>query len=219
MARPSNKDERREQIAEALLAVMARQGYEGASVAAVARQARVAVGLAHYHFRDKREILLLALERLGQRQEARVTARVEAAGDDPRAQLDAWLEAHLGVASAAPVDLACWVMAGGEALRDPEVRRVHASVVVASVDGLTRIVRRGIAAGVFQATKPEARAIAVALGALVQGYFTVASVAPELPPAGSALKAARAMAGGLLGMERETAAARPRARAKKEGRR
>ena len=205
MARPSNTDERREQIAEALLVVMARHGYEGASVAAVARQAGVATGLVHYHFQDKREILLVALERLARRQSERVEARLAGAGPSPRAQLDAWLRAHLEVGAGDPVGLACWVMAGGEALRDHVVQRAHAGVMAASLEGLTGIVTRGLAEGEFAVREGPAggRAAAVAIGALVQGYFVLAAVAPGVTPAGSALEAARQMADGLLGGREE----------------
>jgi len=63
MARPSNTDERRGQIVAALQAVMARAGYAGATIAAIARQAELAPGLVHYHFKDKRDHRL-PIERL-----------------------------------------------------------------------------------------------------------------------------------------------------------
>jgi len=64
MARPSNTDERRLQIMGALVKVMAKRGYDGASVADIARAARLTPGLVHYHFKNKQEILLAALRDL-----------------------------------------------------------------------------------------------------------------------------------------------------------
>ena len=70
MARPSNTDERRLQIMGALVKVMARRGYDGASVADIARAARLTPGLVHYHFKNKQEILLAALRDLVARRDA-----------------------------------------------------------------------------------------------------------------------------------------------------
>jgi TetR/AcrR family transcriptional repressor of bet genes len=67
MARPSNTEERRQQIVEGLLRVMAKRGYERASIAEIAKEAGLSSGLVHYHFKDKQEILLTAVEQLAAR--------------------------------------------------------------------------------------------------------------------------------------------------------
>jgi len=64
MARPSNTDQRREQITRALQAVMAKKGYDRASISEIAAAAGLAAGLVHYHFDSKLEILLAVLDRL-----------------------------------------------------------------------------------------------------------------------------------------------------------
>ena len=50
MARPRNTEERRRQIVDGLRLVMAENGYDGASVQAVAKAAGLTAGLVHYHF-------------------------------------------------------------------------------------------------------------------------------------------------------------------------
>ncbi|HEY3497153.1 MAG TPA: helix-turn-helix domain-containing protein, partial [Polyangiaceae bacterium] len=67
MTRASNSAERRGQIVEGLLAVMAREGYEGASIQAIGRAAGLAPGLVHYHFDTKQEILVELIETLTRR--------------------------------------------------------------------------------------------------------------------------------------------------------
>ena len=47
MARPSNTEERRQQIVQGLLRVMAERGYERASIAEIARAAGLTPGLVH----------------------------------------------------------------------------------------------------------------------------------------------------------------------------
>ena len=56
MARSSNTEARRAEITGALLAVIARHGYEKATIQAIAAQAGLAPGLIHYHFRSKQEL-------------------------------------------------------------------------------------------------------------------------------------------------------------------
>src|SRR3954470_3511156 len=83
MPRPSNTEERRAQITRALVKVMAKRGYDGASVADIARAARLTPGLVHYHFKSKRDILLAVLRDLVARHDAGLDARLAGAGGDP----------------------------------------------------------------------------------------------------------------------------------------
>jgi len=41
-----------------MVRVMARRGYGRATIAEIAREARVRNGIVHYHFEDKKEILM-----------------------------------------------------------------------------------------------------------------------------------------------------------------
>ena len=64
MSRASNTDDRRAQIVDALIAVMAKHGYDGASIADIARKAGLAPGLVHYHFDSKLEISIEAVRKI-----------------------------------------------------------------------------------------------------------------------------------------------------------
>src|SRR3954469_22131911 len=110
MPRPSNTELRQEQITQALVKVMARRGYDGASIGDIAKAARLTPGLVHYHFKSKQEILLEALGGLGTRHLARLDDRLVAVGGDPAAEVEAFIDLHLGLgADADPEALACWV--------------------------------------------------------------------------------------------------------------
>jgi len=198
MPRPSNTQERRRQIADALVKVMARRGYDGASVAGIAKAARLTPGLVHYHFESKQEILLAALDELVARHDARLDARLRAAGDDdPHAQVAAFIDFHLGVgADADPEALACWVLISGEALREPKVRAGFQAALAGMSARLTAIIQRGVERRVFTSAAPEPAA--AALLAAIQGYFVVAATARALIPRGSAAAATKRMAEGLL---------------------
>ncbi|WP_181781536.1 TetR/AcrR family transcriptional regulator [Pseudonocardia pini] len=77
--------ERRELIADAVLAVVARGGLEEASVRHVAAEAGVSVGMVQHYFRTKDELMRCALERVG----ARVQARMGEGVETPREMLRA----------------------------------------------------------------------------------------------------------------------------------
>src|SRR5437870_9982078 len=53
---------RRAAIVRATIRCLARDGYSGLTMKRVAREAKVSQGILHYYFRDKRTILVAALE-------------------------------------------------------------------------------------------------------------------------------------------------------------
>lgn len=206
MPRASNTDERRQQIARAFLKVMAHHGYDGTSIAEVARRAKLAPGLVHYHFENKLEILLAATRELLAEHRALVEEALAGAArpkrgqrdrGDPAAELVAFLDVHLGLgAHSNPDALAFWVQLGGEAQRQKKVRAELVAALTSTAERLTDIVRRGAAAGDFHCDDPAAAA--AALLAAVEGYFVLATNARALVPSGSAAGCAIRMAEGLL---------------------
>jgi AcrR family transcriptional regulator len=63
---PSHRPDRQQQILDAALAVLARDGIAGVSVRAVAKEAGVASGLAGYYFDGKTGMVESALRRIGE---------------------------------------------------------------------------------------------------------------------------------------------------------
>ena len=154
MTRASNTDTRRAEIVDALVAVMAKRGYDGASIAEIGKQADLAPGLVHYHFKNKLEILVEAVRAIARRHLGVLDAAL-AEHDDPGAQLAAFIDVHLGLgAQADPDALACWVLSGAEALRERRVRNEVELVLAALVERLTAIIRRGHAAKQFACPIP-----------------------------------------------------------------
>ena len=201
MPRPSNTDERRVQITRGLRTVMAKHGYDGATVADVAKAAKLTPGLVHYHFKNKEEILLAVLAELVAQHDARLEARLGEAGGEPSAQLTGFIDFHLGLgADADPEALACWILISGEALRNHKVRVRFAEAVEGMVARLARIIAGGVAQRAF--TCASVPAAASALLSAIQGYFVLAATARQVIPRGSAAVAARQMATGLLAPRR-----------------
>lgn len=192
MGRPSNTTERREQIADALIRLLGTRGYDGASTVEIAREARLAPGLVHYHFESKAEILHEAIRRLGALVRARAASRLEAAGSDPRKRLDAWIDALLARGEDADADaVGCWVDIASQAARDPAARRVYREAVGALRRQLERLLRPLM-------IRSRVCATATGLLAAIEGYYLLASAAPGLVPDGTAAATVRrfARAGG-----------------------
>ncbi|GIG56825.1 hypothetical protein Lfu02_11970 [Longispora fulva] len=76
-------EERRTQIAEALLRIADSQGLQAASMRVVAAEAGVSLRLVQYYFHTKEELLMDGLARLGVQLQARMSAWIAAAGSPP----------------------------------------------------------------------------------------------------------------------------------------
>jgi TetR/AcrR family transcriptional repressor of bet genes len=186
---------------------MAKHGYDGASVVDIARAARLTPGLVHYHFRSKREILLAVLRDLVTRHDRSLESRIGQAGGDPVSEVATFIDFHLGLgADADPEALACWVLLGGEALRDPWVRAELEKALAGMAARLGEAIRRGVEQKVFDCAAADAAA--GALVAVIQGYFVLAATARAVIPKGSAARSTRQMAEGLLRPARPLVAAR-----------
>lgn len=193
--RPSNTDQRRDEIAAGLARVMARSGYDGASVVAIAAEAGVASGGVHYHFESKADILLHLVGGLVRTVEQRVEDR-EARAASGRARLAAILDGLLALdRDADPGAVAVWALVGAEAVRAPDVREVYSAWIARATDRLKEAFVQACREEQRKAT--GAAASAASLIALVEGYYTL-SATTSLIPAGSAAPTARRIAGALL---------------------
>jgi TetR/AcrR family transcriptional regulator, transcriptional repressor of bet genes len=197
MGRPSNTDQRRAEIVDALLSVMAKTGYENATIAAIAREAGLTSGLLHYHFENKQAILVALVERLVAGLEERVRSRSEAAGDDPRRRLHALIDAHVALdGDSDPRAVAAWVVVAAEAVRQADVRRLYGRQIKTTLERLTSLI-----AVCLKAEKRETRGaatIAAATLSAIEGAYMLSASAPGILPKGYAAPSLRKMVDGLL---------------------
>ena len=197
-------EERRAQIVRGAMHVVAREGFERASVSRIAKAAGLAPGLVHYHFANKQEVLLA----LGDALVAVADARLPEQPGEPRVLLDAWVDAHLARGEGASTEaVACWVALGAEAVFVPEVRSLYQRIL-----GERRERLLSLLADVCRAEGRSTRGldiVAASVLASVEGYFQIALAAPELVPDASAGGAVKAAPGA------KSKSARKRARKKK----
>lgn len=96
MPRSVDHDVRRDEIADAVLAIVARSGTEAVSLRSVAAEAGISMGRVQHYFATKDDLLLHALTRSHRRMEQRIEARAVAAGGSPRDVLATILDELLG---------------------------------------------------------------------------------------------------------------------------
>jgi AcrR family transcriptional regulator len=87
MPKKVDHQERRTQIADALMRVAAEQGLEAVSLRHVAAEAGVSAGMVQHYFRTKDEMMTFAMDVVKDRNEFRVTAALAALGPNPEPRL------------------------------------------------------------------------------------------------------------------------------------
>jgi AcrR family transcriptional regulator len=123
MPKAVDHEQRREQIAHAACVVVAKHGFENATVARIARSAGYTTGMLPHYFASKQDIILAAL-RLSLR---RIEARLNEAGSHGPDLLAVLTEA-LPIDESRFIECAFWTAFWGQVSTDSEARRLNAWV-------------------------------------------------------------------------------------------
>lgn len=194
MARPSNTVARQKQIKDALLAVMAVQGFEAATILKIAKAAKLAPGVVHYHFASKEEILLALVRDLTQLSAARYAAAKAATGESARERLHAFVDGQLALdESADPRAAAAWAAVGAEASRHPKVARLYRSAIAEAHRELQVLFAAALPRRAARAAEYAASTLAA-----IEGCFHLAFAAPNVLVKGSAAATVKILVDGLL---------------------
>lgn len=113
------RDARRQQLIEATIETIARQGYSRTTLTEVARTAGLSHGLVNFHFETKEKLLVEVLLYLSEEYRSSWTSAVEAAGPAAREQLHAMLAADFRPEICTPARLSAWCAFWGEAQGRP----------------------------------------------------------------------------------------------------
>ena len=115
-----NHDERREQIAHAACQVVAKVGFENATVARIARAAGYTTGMVAHYFESKQQIILASLRLILHRIEQRLN-QGERAGSD----LLTVLSESLPIDEARLAECAFWTAFWGQVSADSRARQLN----------------------------------------------------------------------------------------------
>jgi AcrR family transcriptional regulator len=168
--RPSVEPERREQLIAAAARVIARSGYDAATVRDVAREAGVSTGVIAYYFDGKDDLFAHVLRSASQAFRGRLVQALDAA-ETPRERLLALAEAATPGDDDAARAHALWIDFWARAARDPAL----AGLTVRLYDGwrseIAGTVRAGQRAGDFR-QDADAEAFARGFAAAADGLAT-----------------------------------------------
>ena len=180
MGRPSNTQQRKQEIVDALLRVMAVQGYEKASIQVIAKEAGLAPGLIHYHFKTKQDILLALVTWIATAANERLE-KLETVVDDPWLKLEAFINARLATGDTEmPEVVAAWVVIAGESLRQPEIKEIYQDLIGQQLKMLKQLIAN-IWDGKSSKSKEVIRLSAIVLAA-IEGAFQLSATASEVMP-------------------------------------
>ncbi|MFO1072170.1 MAG: betaine-aldehyde dehydrogenase [Geminicoccaceae bacterium] len=169
-ARNLGQVDRRAQLIEATIDVIAEVGFSATTLAQIGRRAGASPGLVAHYFGDKDGLLEATLRSLAG-QLARSTARRLAAARGPRGRLQAIIDANLAAEEFDRRTASVWLAFWGEVRRSPQLKRVQRVYERRLLANITHALRQLVDAA-------EAVAIADALAAMIDGLWLRATLGP-----------------------------------------
>lgn len=119
--RRESAEDRKRQLGEAALRCIQKNGNAGVSVRQIAAEAGVTQGLITHHFGEINELVAYAFEIMAADLHSGITAAIEAAGTDPRARIEACIEASFSPAIFDQSTLGVWIVFWGLVLHSPRM--------------------------------------------------------------------------------------------------
>jgi transcriptional repressor BetI len=160
----SAPDARRQALIEATVRALAIHGAAGVSVRAIAREADVSPGLLTHYFAGVDDLIAAAYVHVGDLVDRALHDAMDAAGDDPRARLSAYVTASFQPPVSDDALLATWLAFWSLVKSSPEIARLHRDIYAGYRSGVEDLVRRCAPAA-------DPRMTAIAITALVDGLW------------------------------------------------
>ena len=168
--RPSVERERRVQLTSAAARVIARKGYEAATLRDVADEAGTSTGTLNYYYQGKDDLFAATLRAASERFQADLAAAVAAAAS-PRDKLVAMAAAATPSTAGGRESHAVWIDFWAQAARDESLRQLNQRIYDRWRVEIAAIVGEGQAAGTF-ASSADPAAFARGYAAVIDGLAT-----------------------------------------------
>jgi len=140
---------RRQQLIDSTIAVLARKGYAGLTVADVAKEAGLSAGIVIFHFNSKDELLAAVLGALAAEYRTHWEASMNAAGTSAADRLKALLLSDFDTEVYTREKLAAWVAFWGEIQGRPFYDQICAELDTERRAATDDLCRRIIAEGAY----------------------------------------------------------------------
>lgn len=176
-ASDDRKDIRRQQIIEATITVIGRQGYAGTRLADVAKQAKVSYGVVGFYFKTKEELLLATLQWLADEYTRVWRDAVDKAGPSPVDRLRAIINADFSQKIASEKKIAVWYAFWAEGRTRPKYRKLCAELYNDYHWQVRTLIQQIIQEGGY--TDLDAHQVTVALNAMTDGMWLDLQIQPR----------------------------------------
>jgi len=167
---------RKDALIAATLKCLSEEGYEGLSIRKISAEAGVSVGLINHHYSDKQDLVAQAYEHMTLSHLEIIRAAVEAAGDDARAQIQAFNQSMVTVV-VDPGVLRSWVVFWSMTREGNTLQEIHHRTYADYRTLLEGILRR--LATDHGLPLLDVRLAAIGLLALHDGLWIVMSLNPQ----------------------------------------
>lgn len=168
--------ERRAELIEATLAIIADDGLHGASLRRVAERAGVSNGLIRHHFSGKRPLILAAYEVMIAHLTAPGRAALQRTDLPPVAQLAGFIRASLDPAVTQPRLFSIWAAFVALVHGDAEFEAIHRAGYLDYQTRFDPLVRAVLLASGRGAEVEDAPRLAIELNALIDGLWVEGSL-------------------------------------------
>src|SRR5262245_61615652 len=166
------RDQRRQELIRATIAVIARHGYSGTTVARVAQKAHVSTGLMNFHFDSKDRLFRATFAHLSEEYDLVWQRNLAAADPAPEARIAAMIASHFDRRIFTRDKLAVWFAFWSDAELRDRYRAAATRVERRYIAALEAEIRHLISAG-------EAKSVTAALSAMIDGYWLQAMIYPK----------------------------------------
>jgi TetR/AcrR family transcriptional repressor of bet genes len=171
------RDQRRQELIQATIAIIACHGYSGTTVARVARKAGLSTGLMNFHFDSKDRLFRATFDFLAAEYQQVWDRNLAAAGDAPGPRVTAMIESYFDRRVFTRDKLAVWFTFWSDAELRDRYRAAAARIERRYIAALETEIRHLIAdAG---RSTSEAKPVTVAVSAMVDGYWLQAMIYPK----------------------------------------
>lgn len=194
-------ESRKEALMRATLTLVSRHGPAAATVRAIAQEAGVTQGMIRHYFSSKEDLLNAAyrFHMLGQTQV--IDAAAMPGRDGARERLARMIAASVTPPVAAPEALSLWAGFIHMVWRDPAMRRTHEGTYLQYRDLLQRRIADALAEVGRGVPPSEARQLAIACNAVLDGLWLEAGALPEAFEDGELIRIGLRSVGAILGIE------------------
>jgi len=163
------RDQRRQELIRATIAVIARRGYSGTTVARVAEKARVSVGLMNFYFNSKDRLFRDTFKYLSQEYDRTWQRNLEPDAGDPRARVKTMIESYFDPLIFTREKLAVWFTFWSDAELRDRYRAAATRLEHKYLKALDTEIGRILAAR--HGPRGDARAIVAGLSAMIDGFW------------------------------------------------